>query len=156
MQNLVTMSMSEAQLNALDVTLTELETQLAGLVALPEGAKRRYAQLGERSEAFCRQALRVMAENPQLIPPQMDVGEAVRELNLRDALRVRAVRLSKLMSRLQDTDFALGSDAMQVASQGYSLLKVIGRAQGLNEARKNLGTRFGRGRRTKASERTAA
>ena len=64
-----------------------------------------------------------------------------------DQLRPRAIRLSRLMSRLADTDFALGSDVRQTATLGYALLKVVGRAQGIDEVRKDLGTRFSKRRR---------
>lgn len=155
MQNLVTLNLNDTQLAAIDAALQELEIQLSGLVALPPGAKKRYATLGDKSEAFCRQTLRVLGENPQLIPATINVAEAQRDLLVRDQLRQRSVRLSQLMSRLDDTDFALGSDAMQVATQGYALLKVVGKSQGLDEVRKDLGTRFVK-RRSAPEEKKAA
>jgi len=154
-QNLVSLNLTVAQLGAVDAALLELESQLAGLVALPEGAKKRYQTLGDKSEAFCRQTLRVLNENPQLVPASMNVAEAQQDLLSRDQLRQRSVRLSRLMARLDDTDFALGSDVMQMASQGYALLKLVGRAQGLDEVRKGLGSRFVK-RRTAQTQATAA
>ena len=96
----------------------------------------------------------MLGENPKLVPATMDVAEAQRDLEMRDRLRPRAIRLSQLMARMDDTDFALGSDAMQVATQGYALLKVVGKAQGLDEVRKDLGVRFAKTR--KAKEKIAA
>ena len=155
MKNLVSFNLSDTQLAAVDAALQALETELLGLVALPAGTKKRSPTLGAKSEAFCRQTLRVLAENPQLVPATMNVAQAQRDLQMRDQLRQRSVRLTKLMSRLDDTDFALGSDAMQVASQGYALLKVVGRAQGLDDVRKDLGTRFLK-RRSASEEKKAA
>lgn len=154
MQNLVSMNLSESQLNAVDAALTELETQLAELSSLAVGAKKRLLPLGEKSEAFCRQTLRVLSKNPQVVPPNLDVSGAVRQMETRDQLRARTVRLSRLMSRIDDTDFMLGSDVMQVATQGYALLKVVGKSQGLDEVRKDLGVRFAKTR--KAKEKIAA
>jgi hypothetical protein len=156
MQNLVSLNLNVAQLAAVDAALLELETQLAGLVSLPAGTKKRYQPLGDKSEAFCRQTLRVLGENPQLLPPTMNVAEAQQDLLTRDQLRQRSVRLSRLMSRLDDTDFALGSDVMQMASQGYALLKLVGRAQGLDEVRKGLSSRFVKRRGAPAEEDKAA
>lgn len=156
MQNLVSLNLSETQLAAVDSALLELETQLAGLVALPPGSKRRYQNMGDKSEAFCRQTLRVLSENPQLVPPSLEVAEAQRDMATLDQLRQRAVRLSRLMSRLEDTNFALGSDVMQVATQGYALLKVVGKAQGLEEVRKELAVRFIKRRKAPAEEKKAA
>lgn len=86
----------------------------------------------------------------------MDVADAVNDLKTLDQLRPRAIRLSRLMSRLSDTDFALGSDVMHTATQGYALLKVVGRAQGLEEIRKDLGARFVKRRRAPVEEAKAA
>ena len=153
-QNLVSLNLSESQLQAVDAALIELETQLAGLVALSPEVRKRVRPMGDKSEAFCRQTLRVLGENPKLVPATMDVAEAQRDLDMRDRLRPRAIRLQRLMARMDDTDFALGSDAMQVATQGYALLKVVGKAQGLAEVRKDLGVGFAKPR--KAKEKIAA
>ena len=55
-----------------------------------------------------------------------------------------------------DTDFALGSDAMAVAVQGYGLLKQVGRSEGLEPMRKALGSRFRKSRRSAAEEKKVA
>ena len=155
-QNLATLNLTVAQITAVDAALTTLETELSGLVALAPGMKKRSMQMGDKSEAFCRQALRVLGENPQVVPPNIDVADAVRDLEARDQLKPRAIRLSRLLSKMEDTEFALGSDAMQVASQGYALLKVVGRSEGLDGFRKDLGTRFTKSRRVPAEEKAAA
>lgn len=154
-QNLATLNLSDAQLNAIDSALTELETQL-GLVALTSSSKLRAAKLGEKSESFCRQALQMLSENPQIIPPNLNVAEAVADLAARDRLRPRLIRLSRLLARGNDTDFALGSDAMAVAVQGYGLLKLVGRSEGLEPMRKALGSRFSKSRRSAAEEKKVA
>ncbi len=155
-QNIATLNLTVAQITAVDAALSTLETELAGLVALAPGMKRRLMQMGDKSEAFCRQALRVLGENPQVVPPNIDVADAVRDLEARDQLKPRVIRLSRLLSKMEDTEFALGSDAMTVASQGYALLKVVGRSEGLEGFRKDLGTRFTKNRRVPVEEKAAA
>lgn len=155
-QNIVTLNLSEAQLSAVDAALTELETLFAGLVSLTPQAKKRLLPMGECSEPFCRQSLQVLIQNPQLVPPNVDVADAVQDLKMLDSLRPRAIRLSRLTSRLADTDYALGSDVMQTATQGYALLKLVGRAQGLEDIRKDLATRFAKRRRPPNEEAKAA
>ncbi len=56
-------------------------------------------------------------------------------------------RLQRLTARVDDTVAALCSDVMDVALEGYSLVKVSGRAQGLDELRRELGSRFAKTRR---------
>jgi len=144
-QNIATLNLTDAQLAAVDAALTELETQLAGLIALPPTQKRGLRKMGEKSEAFCRQALRVLEQNPQLVPPNVLAADAIGDLAAIDKLRPRMTRLSRLSERASDTDIALGSDVMTTALQVYGLLKLTGAGEGLEAMRRDLGTRFERG-----------
>jgi hypothetical protein len=155
MSNLASLTFTNEQLATIDSTITTLEGQLAGLVALTMADKRRATKLGEKSEYFCRQALRVLGENPQLIPPNLDLNDAISDLDTRDALRPRLIRLKRLVERGDDTDFALGSDAMVAAMRGYKLLKSVSGKEGLDQLRRELGTRFAKPRRA-PEERKAA
>jgi hypothetical protein len=141
-QNLITLSLTEAQITAVNAALTELEKQLAGLISLPLATKRALKKMGPKSEAFCRQTLHVLEQNPQILPPNVPLAEAIADLTALDALRPILVRLSRLSERASDTDIALGSDVMTVALQGYSLLKLTGRTEGLESLRQQLGERF--------------
>ncbi|MFO1494194.1 MAG: hypothetical protein U1F26_05990 [Lysobacterales bacterium] len=156
MTNLATLNLSDVQLTAIDAAITELETQLSGLVALTATDKRRAAKLGEKSEHFCRQTLRMLSENPQVIPPNLDLADALGDLQARDVLRPRLMRLTRLLERGNDTDFALGSDAMAVALRGYSLLKSVSGREGLDQLKRGLGTRFSKARRKSPDEKQAA
>ena len=49
------------------------------------------------------------------------------------------------MERADDTGMALGSDIIGVALEGYGLLKVSGKGEGLKTARRELSARFGVG-----------
>lgn len=77
-----------------------------------------------------------------MLPPTLDVAGAKRDLLARDQLRPRLMRIEILLQKGNDTSMALGSDAYTVATQGYGMLKLIGRANGLEPLRKDLGTRF--------------
>ena len=141
-QNLVTLNLTDAQLSAVDAALVELEKQLSGLITLPAATKRSLRKMGPKSEAFCRQALRVLEQSPQIVPASVPLADAVADLAALDVLRPIMVRLSRLSERAADTEIALGSDVMTVALQGYSLLKLTGRAEGLETLRQSLGERF--------------
>lgn len=156
MKNLANLNFTDAQLTAIDSAIQELERQLSGLVALTTADKRRSTKLGEKSEYFCRQTLRMMSENPQLIPPNLDLADAMADLNARDQLRPRLMRLTRLLERGEDTDFALGSDAMAAAMRGYSLLKAVSGREGLDQLRRDLGSRFSKTRRLAPEEKKAA
>ena len=146
-QNLATLNLTDAQLQAIDQALADLEVQLTDLTALDVDQRRSIRRMGVKSEAFCRQALSLMALNPQVVPPSVRLADAQSDLVALDRLRPRLQRLHRLAERATDTEAALGSDVMMVSLQGYALLKVAGKNQGLEGLRKSLGARFAKAAR---------
>ena len=146
-QNLVSLTLSDAQLSVIDQSLTDLETQLSGLIAMNAAQRKSLARMGDKSESFCRQTLNVLAQNPQVVPPSVALQEGLADLEALDRLRPRLQRMLRLTERAADTETALGSDVMNVALQGYALLKVAGKNQGLEGLRRELGSRFAKSAR---------
>jgi len=143
-QNLMSLALSADDLEAIDAALSALEARLTGLVALQPDERRGLTKMGDKSEAFCRQTLTVLAQNPQVIPPSFDLVEAQADLAAVDVLRPRLARLRRLTERAEDSEMALGSDVMIASLEGYALLKVSGRNQGLEGLRQSLSARFGK------------
>jgi hypothetical protein len=146
-QNIVSLVLSDAQIKAANDALTALEGALGGLISLDAEDRRRLTKMGQKSEAFCRQAISVLAQNPQIVPPSMHVADAQADLLALDRLGPVLDRLQKIAERGSDTEIALGSDVMDVALEGYGLLKVSGKNQGLDGLRTELSSRWSRGRR---------
>ena len=147
-QNFVNLSLTETQIASVDAALTTLETELTGLIALSATDKRRMRRMGIKSESFSRQALQVVSQNPQMIPANIPVADAIADIRLMDQLRPRLTRMSRLIERGNDTDAALGNDIMTVALQAYGLLKLTGRAEGMETLRRDLSGVFSRTRRS--------
>lgn len=141
-QNIISLTFTDAQITAVDAALNELETQLAGCIALNTVQKRALKKMGEKSEAFCRQALHMAELNPHIMPANIPLGDAVSDLKALDQLRPRLMRLSRLTQRASDTSIALGSDVMSVALSAYGQLKLTGRSEGLDPIRRELRARF--------------
>lgn len=146
-QNLISLKLDAATLETVDRALGELEIHLGALLSLPPGERRGLTKMGDKSEAFCRQTLHVMQQNRKVVPASVDLDEAAADLSTVDALRPRLVRLQQLTDRMRDTEMALGSDVMSTALEGYALLKVAGKHQGLDTLRESLSARFGKGPR---------
>jgi hypothetical protein len=142
MQNLVSMNLTSDQLTAVDAALESLETNRSGVVAMTACQRRSVPRMGGKSEAFCRQALSLLVQNPQVVNPNLGLEGAMADLEALDVLRPRLQRLSRLAERGSDTEVALGSDVMATALHGYGLLKLSGRDQGLEALRESLGSRF--------------
>jgi hypothetical protein len=141
-QNLVSLTLSDTQLSTIDQCLGDMEAQLLDLIAMNTAQRRSLARMGDKSETFCRQTINVLAQNPQIVPPSLKLAEAQADLAALDRLRPRLQRLLRLTERASDTEIALGSDVMNAALQGYALLRVAGKNQGLEGLRKELGSRF--------------
>lgn len=141
-QNLIHLSLDDTQLAAVDSALTALEAALSGLVALDTDERKGLNRMGAKSEQFCRQTLALLAQNPQVVPPSLGLADAQQDLATLDRLRPLLARLQRLSARADDTETALGSDVMTLALEGYALLKVAGRNQGLETLRRELGSRF--------------
>jgi len=155
-QNLVSITLSPDQITAIDHAIGELENQLQGLVSLSNNARRSASKMGPKSEAFCRQTINALRLYPQVVPSGIGVENAHAGLDTLDQLRPMFQRMHRLSQRSTDTELALGSDVMVAALQGYGVLKAVGRNQGLETLRRELGARrFKTARITSASSPTA-
>lgn len=143
-RSLIDLELPQADLDAIDAALRVLEDKLGGLTDLSAEQRRALPKMGDKSEAFCRQTLTLLALNPQLVPPGLGLEQAGRDLRALEALRSRTHRLQRLAGRAMDSEIALGSDIMRVALEGYALLKRMGRGSGLESLRQELGGRFSR------------
>jgi hypothetical protein len=143
-QNLISLTLTEADYAEIDSALATLDAKLSGLISLDTDERRAISKMGEKSEAFCRRTLVVMSEHPDLIPAGVDLAEALRDMAQLDALRPRITRLRKLAGRADDSEMALGSDMMATALEGYALLKVLGKGSGLDALRRDMASRFSR------------
>jgi hypothetical protein len=142
MQNLVSLNLSAQDLADLDGALDTMRRVLTPLIALQPAQRRELNKMGDKSEVFCRQTLAVLAANPQMVPPNLGLAEAQADLLALDQLRPRLLQLRQLVERADDTEMALGSDIIGVALEGYGLLKVSGKGEGLKTARRELSARF--------------
>lgn len=146
-QNLLSLELTDDQLALIGSSLDAVEGALTGLIALDNGTRRQLMKMGDKSEAFVRQTLTVLAQNPDVVPSGLGLAEGQADLAALDRLRPVLARLQRLVERAEDSEMALGSDLMSVALEGYSLLKTTGRNKGLEGASEAIGARFARGPR---------
>ena len=147
MQNLVSITLSPQDLADMDAALATLRRISGTMRALKPGDRRYLNKMGEKSEYFCRQTLNVLAANPQILPGTLDLAEAQRDLVAVEQLRPRLVQLEQILEKVDDTVLALGSDVISAALEGYALLGVVGKTEGLKAARRDLSSRWSKGPR---------
>jgi hypothetical protein len=148
-QNLVSLSFTQADVDAIDDALATLEAQFARLIVLSPDDKRGMVRMGGKSEAFCRQTLIVLEQNSHIVPPGLDLVGAAQDLTALDLLRPRFNRLRQLAGRAEDTEAALGSDLMSMALEGYALAKVLGKGAELETLKNAMSARFSRRSRSR-------
>lgn len=141
-QNLVDMMVGTDNLARMDSAIVELEAALAGLVSLTPEQRRSLPKMGDRSEAFCRAALNVAMQHPGVMARDFEMEAFQRDMQALDLLRPRFLRIAHLYQRASDTETALGSDLMSSSLEVYGVMKVSGKGKSLDDARRNLGSRF--------------
>jgi hypothetical protein len=147
MQNIISLNLTNEDLAAIDAAIATLKGAFAAFVTLQPDDRRSLMKMGDKSEAFCRQTLSLLAANPQMVPPNLGLEEAQADLTALDQIRPRIQQLRQLVERADDTEMALGSDVIGVALEGYALLKVSGKGEGLKHARRELSARWAKGPR---------
>lgn len=151
-QNIIDLELGSEALAAIDAALATLEQQLSGLKGLTVTQRRKLTKMGQKSEAFCRQAVVAFAENPGVLPRNFDLEAYARDLTALDLLRPRAQRVARLHERMRDSEIALGSDLMVNSLEGYAVMKVAGKGEGLRSLRQMLSARFARNGRGSTPE----
>ncbi|MDZ4056039.1 MAG: hypothetical protein U1D69_03590 [Polynucleobacter sp.] len=151
-QNLVSLDTLHADLPEIDAALAVLEQKFSTFISLSADERQALHKMGDVTEPFCRQTISLLAQNPAVVPPSLDVEEAQRDLADIDALRPRIARLTKLLRLADDTEIALGSDVQVAASAGHKFLTLAGKGQGLETLLKNIPARRQKRRSSKPVE----
>ena len=99
---------------------------------------RRIVKMGDQTEQFCRQTALVLEQNQHVLPPTLDLADMKRDMAAYELLRPRLLRLKEILARVEDTQMALGSDIMVAASDGYALMKMFGKAEGLSALQESM------------------
>ena len=147
-QNLISLDFGVDDIAAIDKALDILEAKFDRFVTLTPDQIRHLNKMGDKSEAFCRQAAVVLEENPQLIPPGFSVAELRQDITDLDLMRPRFLRLRELLQKVDSTEMALGSDIINAALEGYGYMKMGGKSAGLDGLRESMSVRY-TGRRGK-------
>lgn len=146
-QNRISLRLADEDVVAVEDAIATLEQRLTGLIGLTPDERRELTKMGDKSEAFCRQAVITLGKHPDVLPRNFDVDEYRADLAALDALRPLLARLQRVYDRMVDSEMALGSDLMVASLEGYAHLKVAGRGDGLDTLKDALGARFNRKRR---------
>lgn len=140
-QNLISLDLPAKTLEALDQAIATLEEVVTPFITLTADEVRGLVKMGGKSEQFCRQTLVVLDQNQDSLPPSLKLEEVRRDLAAFDAIRPRLLRLLEVLAKMQDTQIALGSDVLMASLEGYALMKMFGKGEGLEALRQAMAVR---------------
>lgn len=146
-QNLISLNLSAEQAAAARAHIAQAQASVTGLLSLDADARRSMVHMGDKSQAFVMQTLRVMEQNPQLLPPTIDLAGGLSDRAALELLLPLQEELQRFKTLVDDTIAMLGSDMLMVALEGYAQFRLSGDEHGLGDLKKDLGARWGRGRR---------
>ena len=140
-QNLISLDITPDAIAKVDEAIETLEAFTASFITLTAQQKKDLFKMGDKSVLFCQQTEMVLAQNLDVLPPTFDFEEMKTDLADHAALEPRILRIREVLNKMEDTQMALGSDVMVAASEGYSLMKLFGKAEGLTELQQAMRVR---------------
>lgn len=141
--NLVSATLTAADMQAVSDALATIRTKLPFLIDLSPQDKRRLFKMGDGSRAFVEKALIAAQANPQVLPPAFNLAEYTSDWALWAQMSALANNVTQLSELMDDTQTALGSDLMSAALSAYGYLNEAS-VGGLGEIKNDLGKRFTR------------
>jgi hypothetical protein len=111
LDNLISVSLTEDELARIDRALTEMETIIKGkAVNLTPKQRQSYGRVAYEMEVWVDRTFSYMQQDPQLVPPYIDMEEHTKDISAHRALNPRIERLNGILQSLEDTNRLLGSD----------------------------------------------
>lgn len=136
--------LSPEQQQAALQTLAQLQSQLPFLTDLSIDERKTLPKMGDKSRSFVDQGLALANQNPGILPRDFDLEEYRRDVNLVRQLEPLVLAMREMMSRLEDTYLAAGSDAYSQTLLVYQVAKLAGKHGALDQHLDSLGRRFAR------------
>ena len=150
-QNLSPLVVSPEQVASARSLVAQGQAALGPLVSLTEEQRRSMVHMGPKSQPFMFQMLRLMEQNPHLLPPSIDLAGGLTDRAALELLLPLQEEVQRFKTLLDDTIDAIGSDLLMLAREGYAQFRISGDAHGLGDLKKELSARW-----AKSSRRPAA
>ena len=132
-QNLISLDITPDAIAKVDEAIQTLEAFTAPFITLTNQQKQELFKMGDKSILFCQQTAMVLEQNQDVLPPTFNYEEMKTDMADHAAIAPRVLRIREVLAKMEDTQIALGSDVMVASSEGYALMKLFGKAEGLTE-----------------------
>ncbi|MBK8444875.1 MAG: hypothetical protein IPL35_16360 [Sphingobacteriales bacterium] len=122
--NQISASLTAADLTELLKAVAVIKEKLPFLVNLTPEERQSYARMGDKSLAFVEKSLDYAKENPQLLPPFLNVAEFEKDMLLVNDLRRLLRPLTAIVESIDDTVMLAGSESYSAALIFYQAVKM--------------------------------
>ncbi len=116
-------AITDTQRTAVFTAITQIETNLDFLINLTAQERQALPKMGSATQSFVSKALEIAANNPQFVPPYVNVPAMQKDYDL--ALRLQGIemQLASLHEKVSDTNLAAGSEAYVTGLTVYNSIK---------------------------------
>ena len=148
----ISAQISESVLGEIKTCLNDARSRMPFLVTLSGSERRKLFKLGQKSLAFVEDSLVAAKNHPEILPASFDLVEYEKDVRLAIALHEVLMELEKFAAEVDDTEMAVGSEALDESREVYGYVKAASRrVPGLKSLAAQLGTRFVRSSRDQAA-----
>nr|VFJ63990.1 MAG: hypothetical protein BECKFM1743C_GA0114222_103581 [Candidatus Kentron sp. FM]VFJ66321.1 MAG: hypothetical protein BECKFM1743A_GA0114220_104087 [Candidatus Kentron sp. FM]VFK09752.1 MAG: hypothetical protein BECKFM1743B_GA0114221_101148 [Candidatus Kentron sp. FM] len=122
-------SLTPDEVQAIKATFQDVLTRMPFLVNLTAKERKSMLKTGPDSVSFVQNALSAAQDHPDILPSSFKVDHFQRDMELFTVLTELTTFAESVMSQIDDTRLALGSEAMRQSTQIYEYVKVIARKE---------------------------
>jgi hypothetical protein len=146
----INVTISPADLQAVKDSFAAILTKLPFLINLTANERKALLKGGPKSLSFVQNASSAAQNNATIFPASFNTADFQKDVALLATLTELCTLASSVASRLDDTRLAVGSEAMQQATQVYNYVKTAAKnTPGLKPLAEQLGERFQKSRKPK-------
>ena len=144
MSKRVNATLSAATVATIMTSLAGIRTNLAMLQTLADEERSTLAKMGDKTQAFVKEALDTANRHPEILPSKFDLADFQSDVDLIESLKPIWGEVRELFTALDDTILLAGSEAFAAALEVYQYAKVNDKDGELTDALKDMGQRFSR------------
>lgn len=116
-------TVTDAQRTAVFAAINQIETNLDFLINLTAQERQALPKMGSATQSFVSKSLEIAANNPQFIPPYVDIAAMKKDYDLAIRLQGIEMQLASLHEKVSDTNLAAGSEAYVTGLTIYNSIK---------------------------------
>lgn len=125
--NVLSMEVTQEQVDNVDNLLVELNAGLGSLVELTIAARRSLVKMGRKNVDFVNRSYRNALINPAYLTGKVSLAEFKKDMDLAEWLRKVEKKLSMIFSKVKDTAILAEAESYQAARLYYNAVKAAAR-----------------------------